>query len=157
MIENTREHFIKHTMFPLLEQLQEDTSAVWGKMNARQMLEHMSDIFLVSAGRKHFQLITPEEQLPRYKEFLYSEKIFRENTKAPLTIIGEEPAPMKTASLKDAFGQLQHSVAAYFQHFKDNPGATTMHPVFGLLTYEEWILLHYKHVTHHLRQFGLQP
>ena len=30
-----------------------------------------------------------------------------------------------------------------------------LHPVFGELNFEEWALLHYKHVTHPLRRFGL--
>jgi len=37
----------------------------------------------------------------------------------------------------------------------DDKLKTTLHPVFGELNFEEWILLHYKHVTHHLKQFGL--
>ena len=157
MMDVSKEDFIKQKMFSLLQELREDSPRLWGKMNARQMVEHTSEIFLVSAGQQFFRMITPEEQLPKYKEFLYSEKIFRENTKAPVTIIGEEPAIMRTASLTEAIGQLQHSVAAFIQHFEQNPATTTTHPVFGPLTYEEWILLHYKHVTHHLRQFGLKP
>ena len=39
-------------------------------------------------------------------------------------------------------------------YFKNNPAAKTSHPVFGDLDFEEWVLLHYKHVTHHLKQFG---
>ncbi|TXH28993.1 MAG: DUF1569 domain-containing protein, partial [Cyclobacteriaceae bacterium] len=35
------------------------------------------------------------------------------------------------------------------------PAKKTTHPVFGALNFDEWILLHYKHVTHHSRQFGL--
>lgn len=156
-MENAKEDFIKFRMIPLLEQLAEETPAVWGKMNARQMIEHMNTVFMVSAGLQHFPLVTPKDQLPKYKEFLYSEKIFRENTKAPAAIFSEEPAEMLTASLTEATGQLRKSVAAFFKHFTENNGTQTTHPVFGALTYQEWILLHYKHVTHHLRQFGLQP
>lgn len=28
-------------------------------------------------------------------------------------------------------------------------------PVLGDLNFEEWIMLHYKHVMHHAKQFGL--
>lgn len=156
-MDNSREDFIKQRMIPLFEKLVEDTPAAWGKMNARQMVEHISTVFLVSAAIQHFALVTPDEHLPKYKEFLNSEKIFRENTKAPIEILGEEPAVMLTASLTDAIEQLRQSAAAFFHYFNENIGAQTLHPVFGMLTYHEWILLHYKHVTHHLRQFGLHP
>jgi hypothetical protein len=39
--------------------------------------------------------------------------------------------------------------------FAEHPGQTTTHPVFGPLNFNEWILLHHKHMTHHARQFGL--
>lgn len=34
-------------------------------------------------------------------------------------------------------------------------GALYTHPVFGLIGYEEWHRMHYKHVHHHFLQFGL--
>jgi hypothetical protein len=30
-----------------------------------------------------------------------------------------------------------------------------LHPAFGDLNFTEWVQLHHKHVTHHLKQFGL--
>lgn len=124
-------------------------------MNAQQMLEHVNDFFEVSTGKLQFALTTPEEHLPKYKEFLYSEKPFRENTKAPETVLGDEPLPMRTTSLEAATAQLQTTVAGFFEFFESNPHLTTTHPVFGPLSFDEWILLHYKHVTHHWNQFEL--
>ena len=40
-------------------------------------------------------------------------------------------------------------------YFEKNPLERTAHPVFGLLTYEDWLVLHHKHAIHHLNQFRL--
>lgn len=147
--------FIQDEMFLLLQNITEETKPVWGKMNAQQMLEHVADFFNVSTEKIVFALVTPEEHLPKYKDFLNSDKEFRENTKAPVTVLGEEPLPLRKASVEAAKDHLKKSVKEFISYFDTDSERKTMHPVFGLLNFEEWVLLHYKHVRHHLRQFGL--
>ncbi len=147
--------FIKNDLLALLNALPEDAPASWGKMNAQQMLEHMAAIFDVSADKMKFELVTPEEHLPKYKEFILSDKQFRENTKAPISVIGEEPLPLQFATYAIALENVKQSVEYFEQYFSDDPEKKTLHPVFGPLNFEEWVLLHYKHVTHHLRQFDI--
>jgi hypothetical protein len=127
----------------------------WGKMNLQQMTEHVTDFFNVSSGKIQLPVITPEEHLPRFKAFLLSDKEFRENTKAPAEILGDEPAPVRNESLDIAVVKLEKSIQRFFEYFEADVSAITTHPVFGPLNFEEWVLLHYKHVQHHSRQFGL--
>jgi oxepin-CoA hydrolase/3-oxo-5,6-dehydrosuberyl-CoA semialdehyde dehydrogenase len=148
--------FITTAYVPLLkEHLKNNMPANWGKMNAQQMVEHVTGFFYVSTGKLHFDLVTPEEHLPKFKEFLLSDKEFRENTKAPLTVIGEEALPLRHPDMNTAIAELQKSIDAFIFTFKDDQEKKTLHPVFGELNFEEWVLLHYKHVKHHLKQFGL--
>jgi oxepin-CoA hydrolase/3-oxo-5,6-dehydrosuberyl-CoA semialdehyde dehydrogenase len=147
--------FLKNDCTTRFKKLSTDTMGSWGKMNGQQTVEHLAAFFNVSAGKIKFDLVTPAEHLPRYKEFLLSDKEFRENTKAPTTVIGEEALPLQYATMEDALEKLEGSIAAFENYFKDDPLKTTQHPVFGELNFEEWVLLHYKHVRHHLRQFGL--
>jgi len=44
---------------------------------------------------------------------------------------------------------------AFTEYYEVNPKQKHLHPYFGYLTHEEWILLHKKHLTHHLEQFGV--
>jgi oxepin-CoA hydrolase/3-oxo-5,6-dehydrosuberyl-CoA semialdehyde dehydrogenase len=132
-----------------------DAERKWGKMNLHQMVEHVTDFFNVSTGKIQLPLITPEEHLPRFKAFLLSDKEFRENTKAPAEILSDEPAPVRNDSFDVAVIKLEKSIQRFFEYFETNSSAITTHPVFGPLNFEEWILLHYKHVRHHSRQFGL--
>lgn len=150
---DAKKDFVKNDFIFLVKKLKGDEKGRWGKMNAQQMIEHVSAFFKVSTQKIHFPLITPVEHLPKYKEFLLSEKEFRENTKAP--VLPEEPLPLHYSNLQEAKDQLKKSVDDFFEFFKDDPSKTTLHPVFGQLNFNEWVQLHHKHITHHLKQFGL--
>lgn len=149
-----KEQFVCSGLLEHLSHINAATPANWGKMNAQQMVEHLAEFFDVSSGRVLYDLLTPPEQLPRYREFLHSEKQFRENTKAPLEVMGEEPMPVKYGSFEEALNVLKKSIRDFQEKFRDDPTVKTIHPVFGPLDYSEWIQLHHKHCAHHLRQFG---
>ena len=148
-------HFLTKETMPIFKGLSANAVGNWGKMNGQQMVEHVAAFFLVSTEKIKFALVTPAEHLPKYREFLFSDKEFRENTKAPGNVIGEEALPLRYADMDEALEKLFESIAYFEYFFKDDADKKTLHPVFGELNYEEWVLLHYKHVTHHLRQFGL--
>jgi glutaredoxin-related protein len=148
-------NFITKECVSLFKNLPGDTIGKWGKMNCQQMAEHLTTIFYVSTGKIKFDLVNPTEHLPKYKEFLLSDKEFRENTKAPINIIGEDTLPLQFTTMNEALENLAEAIKAFENYFKEGVEKKTLHPVFGELNFEEWVLLHYKHVTHHLRQFGL--
>ncbi len=148
-------YFIQHNFPKLSAGLAADAVGQWGKMNGQQMVEHVTAFFKVSSGQLHFPLVSPSEHLPKLKEFLLSDKVFRENTKAPVSVLGDEPLPVKTNNMAEAIDGLQQSIIEFIAHFENDTYKTTLHPVFGELNFEEWVLLHYKHVQHHGRQFGL--
>lgn len=148
-------NFLLKEVIPLLVNLKADDDGVWGKMNGQQMVEHVAAFFQVSTGKLQFPLITPAEQLPKYKAFLLSDKTFRENTKAPVEVVPEDPLPIHHASQKEAIEALEKEINYFVKFFKENPTVKTLHPSFGELDFEEWVILHHKHITHHLKQFGL--
>lgn len=145
--------FIAAGAVPLLRTLDARVRAQWGKMNAQQMVEHLADFFRVSTGKVRIPLVTPQEQLPRFKAFLLSDKQFRENTVAPM--LPDTPAEVRYAGLQEAVDQLAFEIKEFVERFTGEPGLVSQHPVFGDLNFEEWVLLHDKHLRHHLRQFGL--
>jgi hypothetical protein len=147
--------FIRYELLPLLKSLPPGATGNWGKMNGQQMVEHVADFFRVSSGKLTFPLVTPVEQLPKYKEFLLSDKPFRENTKAPEEVVPAEPLPLRNETMSEALNELKKTVEDFTVLFENGTLVTTSHPVFGELNYEEWVLLNYKHVTHHLKQFAL--
>jgi oxepin-CoA hydrolase/3-oxo-5,6-dehydrosuberyl-CoA semialdehyde dehydrogenase len=148
-------HFLKEEFIPLLLKTDVDVQPKWGKMSFQQMLEHVADFFQVSTQKQHYPLVSPPKHMQKLKEFLMSDKQFRENTKAPGNIIGEEPFPLRYESVEKAINELAADVDYFFQFYSETPGQTALHPVFGELNFEEWVRLHYKHVLHHSKQFGL--
>jgi hypothetical protein len=147
--------FLREDLFQALNGLHTDTAPVWGKMNAHQMLDHLVAIFHNASGQLVLPLETPTDLLPRYRDFLHSDKMLRENTKAPVSLVPEEPADPKSGSLAEAKDLLKLAVDDFFAAFNNNLTLKTTHPVFGELNYYDWLVLHNKHMKHHLRQFGL--
>lgn len=147
--------FIQSEILSLLNGLNAEDKGKWGKMNCQQMVEHLTVIFKISSGRINLPLVTPLEHLPKYKEFLMSEKEFRENTKAPAQYIPDEPLPLKYANMQEAVRGLEKSITEFIACFKEDAEKKITHPVFGELNFAEWVQLHHKHVMHHLKQFGI--
>lgn len=146
-------NFIQTEFIDLVNTLNPTSKGIWGKMNAQQMVEHVADFFKVSTGKIVFTLTTPVEHLPKYKEFLLSDKAFKENTKAP--VLPEEPFTTRNTTMQIAIEELKTETNDFFTFFENEKLKTTQHPAFGELNFEEWVLLHYKHLQHHAKQFGL--
>ena len=58
---------------------------------------------------------------------------------------------------RDLTTERERLCAAINRFAADGPSGCTAHPhsFFGRLTPDEWAILMYKHVDHHLRQFGV--
>jgi hypothetical protein len=150
-----KENFLQAKFIPLLHQLKPNTPPRWGKMNVQQMIEHFTDVMMVASGKIKLPVVTPEDKLPRLREFMMSDKPFKENTKSP--VLGDEPAPLRKHTKEAAIGKLQEELIHFFETYQENPALKTTNPVFGELNYEENIQLLYKHALHHLKQFGVEP
>lgn len=147
--------FLHHRLAILLRQIPSDTPPRWGKMSLQQMVEHFSDSVRIASGRTaHEAVVTPAEQLEKYRAFLESDKPFRENTHNPL--MPEVPAPVRNPSAETAVGELNEELQHFFDHFAQQPAGTTRNPIFGDLNYAQNVQLLYKHALHHLRQFGVE-
>lgn len=155
MADQQKLEFITAALLPRLNLLTGTEEGKWGKMNAQQMVEHLSDFFSVSSGKIVMPLSSLPEYLPKLREFMLSDKEFRENTQAPGHIVPEEPKPERNISYAAALNELQQEINAFLEKFRQEPGAITTHPVFGELNFDDWVLLHYKHVMHHTKQFGV--
>ncbi|HMG67463.1 MAG TPA: DUF1569 domain-containing protein [Chitinophagaceae bacterium] len=154
MVLEEKKHFLEDQFILYVRRIDPSALPKWGKMNAQQMVEHVSGFFKISTNRLKFPLVTPPELLPKYYAFLMSEKEFRENTKAP--VLPEDPLPVRFGSMIDAIDDLEMQVNYFFEFFSGEPGKKTLHPAFGELNFGEWVQLHHKHVKHHLKQFGIE-
>lgn len=133
-----------------LARLQPDSSASWGRMNVQQMVCHIADQLRVALGD------TPCTPVPAPK-ILHS-RIAREVLVYWLPWPkGVPTAPeMKLAKpvTWDADVQAVRDLIDRFMKVQPT-GAWAVHPGFGPMSGTEWGRLCYKHLDHHLRQFGV--
>lgn len=146
--------FLKTDFIPLLRKVTPTQKGSWGKMDGQQMVEHFREVLKVANGKIIFPLLnTDEALLAKAREFMLSDKPFKENTKMPL--LPEEPNKHKYASLNEAIEKVETELHYLFVIYENDATKTTFNPMFGNLNYAEQMHLLYKHTQHHLRQFGL--
>lgn len=136
-----------------LRVLDPEAKGKWGKMNAQQMVEHMSMAFRWANGRDLQKPANTPEITERSYQFMMTEKPFRENT--PNKLIGDDPAAVRHPDMKTALQELQSEIDHFFKVFAASPDMRMMNPFFGNLNFEEQVQLLHKHSMHHARQFGL--
>lgn len=152
-MDEAKAGFLRTRFVPLLQGLPAETPAVWGKMTVQQMIEHFADSVRIASGKTVYtDFVTPPEQLQRARDFMLSEKPFRENTLNPLLL--ETPAPVRNPSKSEAIEELAEELDGFFAVFEENNLRVTRNPFFGDLNFDENVHLLHKHAVHHLRQFG---
>ncbi len=125
------------------------TPRVWGKMDAPQMVAHCAAAMEMALGDTVIPQVLIGRWIGRYFRSIYSnDRPWRQNnpTAAPLVITG----------VQDLDAERQRLIALVERFHRCGPEGCTRepHPFFGKLTPEEWGIGMYKHLDHHLRQFG---
>lgn len=147
-----RESFLRDEVLQAIDQLNEASVAHWGRMSAQQMIEHLVWALELSTGEAQTECLVPTAELPRMKQFLYSNRPTRREFMNPALTSGL-PA-LRYATIDEAKAALRREL----ESFLDSPGSSERphtHPIFGPIGYDEWHRMHYKHIQHHLLQFGL--
>ena len=135
-----------------LLQLQPESRRLWGTMSVARMLAHCSVSLEMAMGRVRPRRMPIGRVIGRVLKpiVLRDEEPMRRNasTAKELLVAADdkdfEKEKARLGELIDCF------VAA-------GPAGCTAHPhcFFGRLAPEEWAALMYKHLDHHLRQFGV--
>ena len=133
-----------------IESLQADKKALWGKMNSAQMVAHCQVPMEVALGDKKIKRSLVGYLFGRIaKKSMYSDKPMPRNLPTDKTFVVPDERNLEVE--KSRLIQLVKRFA------EAGPTGLTpeTHPFFGKLTMEEWGVLSYQHLDHHLRQFGV--
>lgn len=133
-----------------IEQLKPNTPAVWGKMKVEQMLTHCQRPIHVALGdTKASQSFLGKLFVPFIKKNIFGPKDFDRNMPTDKTFIvsDERNFEEEKTKLKNLVMRL-HSGG-------ENGVTKDPHPFFGKMEPAQWDRLIYKHLDHHLRQFGV--
>lgn len=153
MPANPKLLFLQNELPALLLTLSSNKKGNWGVMNGQQMVEHLTDTFKIASCKTLLARVTPEAHIEKMKAFAVSEKPFRENTDNPL--LDKIPPPPRHITMAASVAELKSEIDYFVEYFSESPSAITKNPFFGDLNFHENILLLYKHVMHHLKQFNL--
>ena len=122
----------------------------WGTMDPAQMLRHCAIGMEAATGDRPMQQVLLGKLLtPLVRSFVLGSQPFRRNVPTdPVFVVADAPdfeaERTRLATLLDRFVRRGPEAA----------GAQT-HAFFGRLSGAEWGRLMYKHLDHHLRQFGV--
>jgi hypothetical protein len=129
-----------------LKTLNSESERKWGKMDIGQALYHCQQPLNVSLGRGDVK----KQFIPLaflFKKSLYNDKPWRQNLPTAKTF--------KISESKD-FATEQEALETLVDEFhtKKNQTQWDPHPIFGKFTPQQCGQMQYKHLDHHLKQFG---
>lgn len=139
----------------LLQKLKPDVKPIWGNMTPQHMVEHLTWAMDGAMERWKATIVTPAEKLPKLRAFLYSNIAIRPHFQHPAMPQNGELPVLQMPSLDGAIEEFWQRWAEYEQYRQNNPNKLSDHVVFGTLNHDEWRFMHFKHVVHHLSQFGV--
>ncbi|MBL7977641.1 MAG: DUF1569 domain-containing protein [Bacteroidetes Order II. Incertae sedis bacterium] len=134
-----------------INQLTPATQPQWGKMNAIQMLAHCNVTYEMAYENKHARPNFFMRLILKLfvKQTVVGEAPYKKNTPtAPAFIIGDERVFDEEKARLIAY--LNKTVALGQNHFDKKESLS-----FGKLSITEWNNMFYKHLDHHLTQFGV--
>jgi uncharacterized protein DUF1569 len=131
-----------------MESIRPDARPLWGKMSAGKMLAHVNAGLAMATGElptrpKRSPLANP---LGRWL-IIYKLKWPQGSPTAPELL---DVSPGEWEADLARFRELLEANGA-----RDPAGEWPRHPAFGRMTGREWGDLGWKHIDHHLRQFGV--
>ena len=134
-----------------IQNLNETSQPNWGKMDVAQMLTHCQKPLEVANGTLQLNTkigFAKKLLFKLFKSTMYNDKPWRKNLPTAPQLKANEPKDFTNESailktLVDEFSALKDRDIWY------------PHPAFGPFTKEQWGQLQYKHLDHHLKQFGV--
>lgn len=131
-----------------LEKLTEQSERQWGSMTPGQMVCHCQGPLNIMLQKEDYGLKPNWLINLLFKKTMYSDKLWRKNL--PTVKIFKQTEDKDLSVEKPKLMGLLNELGSQLdkEHWGD-------HPAFGKFTNEQWGKMQYKHLDHHLRQFGL--
>jgi hypothetical protein len=131
-----------------LSRLAPDAPARWGRMNAPQAVAHLADALRMALGElpcapKHLPI-----RYPPLKQLIVYVLPFPKGVDTAPELIGRPPS---------SWGGEMTDILRLLERVAQRPPASGWpdHPSFGRLSRRAWGVLIYRHMDHHLSQFGV--
>jgi Protein of unknown function (DUF1569) len=139
---------VKADIINRINQLTPQSQAVWGKMNVAQMLAHCQMPLGVAIGSHRIKGSFFMRLVgPLFKPLLLNNKPFKKSITTDKSFI--------MADTRDFEVEKNKLINMVDRFAPDTIVVDEPHPIFGKMTKEEWSKGTWKHLDHHLQQFGV--
>lgn len=134
-----------------LSKLQTNSQAIWGRMNAHQMVCHLCDSFELGLGEKSASAV----------DNLFTRSAMKwvalwAPMRWPRGIATRpEMDQMQGGTPPEDFDRDRKRLAVLIDRFAAMRGGFGRHPIFGEMAAPEWQRWGWLHCDHHFRQFGV--
>jgi hypothetical protein len=125
-----------------------DAHGRWGSFTAPKMVCHLADSLKMALGDLPVQPRRMPIRYPPLKQFIIYIAPFPKSAPTAPELLARQPAEW-AADVAD-LNALVDTVAA-----RGPGGGLVDHPAFGRLSTRAWGVLIYRHMDHHLQQFGI--
>lgn len=133
-----------------IDKLQDGAPGQWGKMSVSQMLLHCQQPVKVALGELQLKHSFIGKLFGKMaKKSLLKNEPFKKNLPT---------APEFRVKSQPAFNQEKQALKSLVQRLQaadQDAIAARVHPFFGKMNAAEWGVLNWKHLDHHLLQFGV--
>lgn len=134
-----------------INKLTPETKPLWGKMTVGQMLAHCNVAYEMAYTNKHpkpgfFMRLILKTII---KSTVVGDTPYRRNLRTAPAFLITEPRDFYTEKVR-LIGYLNETLQLGEAHFDGKESLS-----FGKLSVAEWNTLFYKHLNHHLEQFGV--
>lgn len=149
-MKNFFEVSARRKLLDRLAGLRPDAARLWGKMDIAQMCAHCAAATEVAAGDvTKRQALIGKVLAPFVKgAILRTDSPLSKNSPTDPTFVVSDPRDFEKERARLV------AVASRFGEAGSPAAEGRVHSFFGKMTGDEWGVLVYKHLDHHLRQFG---
>ena len=132
-----------------IDTIQKNTIPKWGQMNASQMYAHCSEVLKNALGEtQQKRKLIGYIAAPFFKYRFYDSEPYKKKGGTSTFVI---------ENIRDFDKEKQNLILLItrFHTIDRRILKKSVHPILGKFTPEQWAIGQYKHLDHHLRQFGV--
>ena len=146
-VKNLFDPSVKQEIIDRINKLTPQTQRQWGKMNVEQMLAHVQLPISCAYGTHQVKGSFLLKLLgPLFKSVLYNEKPYKQSLPTDKSYVVVD---------KKDFEKEKEGLLEKLSMFSNDNIVLLNHPVWGKMSKDQWSKATWKHLDHHLKQFGV--
>jgi len=147
-IKNLYDNTVYNSILERISLIKQDSTPMWGSLSAAQALDHLAEVLSTYNGKPLKNNFIARLLKGYIRKMVLSDKPFERSI---------QTNPQFLENLNNNFQESKQRLLKELHTFKNLPLEEIRkikHPLFGYLSPEDRGWAQYKHINHHLEQFG---